>query len=457
MLCILIGLNYFFIDDFFIKENMENMQRKVSDFERRFDGVRDDRGPKDSLGDLRKETGAQAFIYHVDNRIESDYDPSELFRKAPGIDWPSMMSVLRTETNEEIFIRSGSGKYDNQRLVYAKLLDNDKMLILVKGLGFINEARSVFIRFLVVAIIVVYVIGFLAIYFLSRHFSKPITELKSSAERIANLEFDEPLTAKTKDEIGELTISLNKMAGELQSTIKALRYTNGQLSRELSKEKNLEKMRRRFVSDVSHELKNPISMILNYAEGLRRGIPKTEEAKESYVDVIIEEGKRMNQLTRDLLDLSSYESGTFTLKMESLDLGEVVLTAYERFEHVVKDKDILVESDVEESLEFEGDRLRLSQVMTNLFSNAMKHVETGGKVKISVSRSSGQSVIQVSNSGILIPENELDNIWKSFYQVGTDTEGNGLGLTIVKRIVELHEGSVTAFVEDGLNHFRIVL
>ena len=314
-----------------------------------------------------------------------------------------------------------------------------------------------FFRFMLLSSSIVYLAGFVIIFFISRNLSRPVIEMKRITHKMANLEFDEKLIVKGSDEIGELITSVNQMAVNLSEAIDALHASNEKLELELSKERSLEKMRRRFVSDVSHELKNPISVILGYADGLIQNIPKTEEARQEYFKIIADEANGMNALVKNLLDLSSYEAGTFTLNKETFDLSELIESTVKRLRYLADDKEVHLEFQSNNRHELTADKLRIGQVINNLLGNAFQYVNDDGTIRIAMEQSDGRTKLTVGNTGPVIPAKDLELIWNSFYQVKTGHGGSGLGLAIVKSIVELHCGSCRAYVQDGFNCFEVVL
>jgi len=295
------------------------------------------------------------------------------------------------------------------------------------------------------------------VYWYADYFTKPIIKLKETAEKIAALEFDQRNEVTSDDEIGELTRSVNKMALELSSNIQALNESNRRLENELLKEKNLDKMRRRFVADVSHELKNPISMIMGYAEGIVRGLPKSEEDKAYYANVILEEGAKMDLLVKNLLELSRFNMGQQSLVFENVNLSELLRSSIDKFQVMEASKNCHVELEIEDMCWISGDVFRLRQVMINLIDNAFKYTEDNGFIKIDLKKTQEKAIITIANTGKLIPSEALEEIWLSFYQVDTHTEGSGLGLAIVKSIVELHNGIINAFVKNDMNYFEVRL
>ena len=168
-------------------------------------------------------------------------------------------------------------------------------------------------------------------------------------------------------------------------------------------------MRRRFVSDVSHELKNPISMILGYADGLVQNVPKTDADKREYYEIIVDEANRMNELVKNLLDLSSYESGTFTIEKEIFDLNELIGNAIERFGYIMDKKNVHIDYDADAQFELMADRLRINQVIINLLGNAFKYVDDNGSIKIELEKTEERTKMTIANTGPLIPI----RIWNS--------------------------------------------
>ncbi len=452
MLTILIVINYFFIDNFFIQINKSNIIHESAKY-LDYDNDNNFRISKELTG----ATGGNVIL------INDDLPPRDKHMLGNNDEIITNAELELIENNASTNIKNGyftvtnSEDVDGSKILYGRFLNNGNLLIIVKHLGIISEMQQTFMFFLTITTALIYIIAFLIILFFSSRITRPVVTLKDAAEKIASLNFQDPLVERGSDEIGQLIVSVNIMAKELSKNIEALNESNEQLSKELSKEKSLETMRRRFVSDVSHELKNPISIILGYADGLHRGIPKTKEDLNYYYEVILDEGKRMNQLIIDLLDLSCYQSRTFTMKKEEVEFNILIENALERHEYITNKRSIDVILNMDENCIVYGDSLRLAQVIINLTSNAFKYVNQSGQIIVNLINLSDKVKFTISNSGPLIPKNELDNIWNSFYQLDTIKNGNGLGLAIVKSIVDLHHGQVRSYIEDNMNKFEVIL
>jgi signal transduction histidine kinase len=450
MLSLVVLGSYYFMDDFFISYNKNIVEEEVQKY------INDNTlGNEESNKKLSMNTGSILYIYDENNQLIWNNNVMDLNSQLSD---KQVMELREKSVSENIqFILFKADSLAESKLVSPLEFNNGKLLIIVKQMGILHEVREIFLQFLIIITTIVYVFAFIAIFISANRIAKPIINLKDATEKIAAMEFDIVLDEKGHDEINSLAVSINTMARKLHWNIETINLTNFKLERELSKEKNLESMRRRFVSDVSHELKNPISMIIAYAEGLIRNIPKTEENKNRYYQVIFEEGNKVNELISDLLDLSSYQSGTFTIHKEAVNLTELVSNALERYDDIGKIKKINVFWDKSKQIEAYGDPMRLGQVIMNLLSNAIKNVDDNGKIHITTEKYGKKSKLIIRNTGNLIPEKEFENIWESFYQVDTNTEGKGLGLAITKSIVDLHQGSIRVYIQDEMNCFEVII
>jgi signal transduction histidine kinase len=273
-------------------------------------------------------------------------------------------------------------------------------------------------------------------------------KMTKTAKAIAQQDFNEKVDYDGDDELGDLARSINIMSDELDGALSGLRDANAKLTEDIERERRLEKMRRRFVSSVSHELKNPISMIQAYADGLRYNIAKSPEAMAEYAEIISDESDKMASLIKDLLDLSAYESGTFSINKEWFDFALMARESSERQKKLFDEKGIGLEIHLPDKAMIHGDALRMEQILTNFLTNALRHSEEGGIVGVSLEEIEDGLRLSVENTGDPIDEKEIENIWTSFYKVMNNglnpSVGTGLGLAIVKAIVDLHGGKYGA-------------
>lgn len=346
---------------------------------------------------------------------------------------------------------------------------NGKVLFALSSLQPVTNAASVFrdLSLYVFAFAFV-VVGLLAVGYAAL-VTRPLRRLNGIAGRLASLDFSTRSGWKRKDEIGELSRTFDFLADNLQGTLAELTSANEKLRLDIENEKRLERMRREFVAGVSHELKTPLSLIGGYAEGLRDNIGSGAK-REKYAEVILEETRRMASIVGDMLDLSQLESGRYSLKREAFDVAELLNEAADRAEAYaagagknVRVSVRLPETAAETPPRAYADRLRIGQVLTNLATNAVRHAAEGGQIEFSAEPEpkGGRWTIYVRNDGEPIPEEELTRIWGQFYRIdrsrSRDSGGTGIGLAIVRQILELHGSRYGVRNEPGGVAFAFTL
>lgn len=220
---------------------------------------------------------------------------------------------------------------DFLNLIY--MLDNKEILILSTPLLAIEESVLIANRFFLYTGLLTLLIGDAAAFFIARRFTRPIMELKDIAQKMAKLDFSKKYEQESPDELGELGKSINSLSDQLSMSIAELQEANQKLQADIERERQIDQMRKEFVSNVSHELKTPIALIQGYAEGLKLNVMEGSEDKEYYCDVIVDEADKMNKLVKELLDLSQIESGYFTLEKKPFDYSahvDNILTKWSR-------------------------------------------------------------------------------------------------------------------------------
>lgn len=260
---------------------------------------------------------------------------------------------------------------------------------------------------------------------------------------MADLNFSQTLAISSSDELGELSYSINRLSYSLNQAITELNERNRQLEHDILYERSLDKMRKEFVSNVSHELKTPIFLIQGYAEGLMTNVATSNERKEFYCNVIMEESDKMNRLVRDLLDLSQLEAGFFTIQKEQINATFLVDSIIEKYQKRLKDLGVHLTKEMEKNIFIEADAMRLEQVIANFLNNALTHLDEKKELRITLKKSGQRACFGIINSGRPIPEEEMEKIWTSFYKIDPARTrkdgGSGLGLSIVKSILDAHD------------------
>ncbi|MEN1936454.1 HAMP domain-containing sensor histidine kinase [Paenibacillus sp. 102] len=282
------------------------------------------------------------------------------------------------------------------------------------------------------ALLLGFIVG-LSIIFIAiaaRYIVHPIQTFTKATRKIASGEYDIELDEGRKDEIGTLSTSFKKMTKSI---------------------KELDQMRQEFVSNVSHEFQSPLSSIQGFSKTLQSE-KMTKEERKHYLQIIEGESKRMSSLCKQLLTLASLDKEEKVLQIKEFDLHKQMKDVIFMLEWKWREKDIAVEFDVP-NINIKGDENLLHQVWTNIFTNSIKFTDQGGTIEFAARELENSVEISISDSGIGMEKDEVDRIFERFYKVDTararNVEGSGLGLSIVKKIVELHHGTISVESKKG--------
>ena len=258
---------------------------------------------------------------------------------------------------------------------------------------------------------------------------------------ISALAFHAPLTPQSKWE--ELS-SLERQYVKIQQALAESNTELQQIRTKLDYAQNAEENRRQLVSSLTHELKTPLAVIHSYAEGLQEGIAKEKE--DQYLSVILEQSEKMDGLVLQMLDFSRLEAGKVRLSTDNFSLLKLAQTVTDRFQPLLEDKDLTLQYGVCQDFLITADEARIEQVITNLVSNALKYTEPGNAITVSVFQHDGKAGFSIENPGTWLTEEQLEKVWDSFYRAdpSRSTPGTGLGLAVVKQIIQLHQGSCKA-------------
>jgi len=277
-----------------------------------------------------------------------------------------------------------------------------------------------------IAVPVILLISLLGGLILSKLSLKPIDAITRTAEEItaSNLARRIPET-DSKDEVGHLTSTFNKMIRRLDNSFAQIK---------------------KFTSDASHELRTPLTILQGELEVALHSEKTTDEYEIILVSALEEVG-RLTNVVETLLDLSRAESGQIKMNFTESNLSKLMLDITEDAEVLAEMKGISVTSNISENVVLKYDSPRIHQALLNIVDNAIKYSNPDGKVNIELKNGKSNAVIVISDSGMGIEENEVEHIFDRFYRIdkarSSDIQGSGLGLSIVKWIVDAHNGKIT--------------
>lgn len=300
-------------------------------------------------------------------------------------------------------------------------------------------------RFIIICGLIWLILAIIGTIFLTQRMTQPLLELKNLAVAMAHLDFSKRWKGNFNDEIGELGDSINTLSNQLNVALTALQQSNTELQKQLDKAKEVEHMRKSFLSAVSHELKTPLAIIQGYAEGLDT-LDIDEDTQRRYCTVIRSETQKMDKLVKDLLNLSRLETGSFKLEQTVFDFTALAEESKDRFAKAIADKGIIADWKLPAEMNVYGDPERIDTILTNFLSNAIDYTSKGNHIRVFVDDLGKRYRICVYNEGSHIDEEYQQRIWEPFYKIDSSRArspkrifgGHGLGLGTVAALVKLH-------------------
>lgn len=402
---------------------------------------------------LETELKKIAFRNNFDILIQSDTD---LILFSTNKDFLSSIEVAK-EKYETYLEERKNLLYSDAKMTIRKIDDTSNSLNYILLYGKLDNGYSLYIRIpiapieesvrisnntlIVIGIATVIISAFVA-SLISKRFTSPILQLNDITKKMAKLDFEQKYRINdSDDEINELGKNINTMSDKLESTIKQLRETNSELEKDIEEKSKIDEMRKQFISDVSHELKTPIALIQGYAEGLIENVNNDDESRKFYAEVILDESNKMDVLVKQLLELMKLEYGKRKFNDEEFDVVELINEVIRKCNVMLEENQIQVVFDEKKPIYAYADDFYVEQVVTNYFTNAIKHAkEVNGKKQIKITIQNVKNKIRVSvfNTGDKIPEEDLTRVWGRFYKIddsrNRENSGSGIGLSIVKAI-----------------------
>lgn len=267
---------------------------------------------------------------------------------------------------------------------------------------------------------------------ISRIVTKPVKELSAGIERMTRGDYQHRVHVPGKSEMAQLAAAFNQMSEQVH---------------------NLDEARNQFVSNASHELKTPLATMKILVESMMYQDDMDPELRREFLGDIDKEIDRLSSVVGDLLTLVHIDSHKLRLRREMMVFADTVRESVSRLTPLAQKRGQEIKTQIADSCEMFADPGKLAQVCYNIIENAIKYTQDGGKITVSLRRMGRDAVLEISDTGVGIPAEDLPHVFDRFYRVdkarSRDTGGTGLGLSIVQQIVRLHAGSVTVQSEQG--------
>ena len=379
------------------------------------------------------------------NIIVTDLEGKILFcsYNKSGIDENTLInrSFVEEATKEEMLeISDFGGVYDSRYYVVGVPVQTVGTNGLYSvGAVFVTSSAQHYTEYVVTLVklfcsvgIVIFALMFCFVGVFSYQLTKPLQQMAKAAKAFGNGDFSIRVNVKSNDEIGELAQAFNSMADSLAAS---------------------EGMRRSFVANVSHELKTPMTTIAGFIDGILDGTIPPEREK-YYLNIVTVEIKRLSRLVTSMLALSRIDSGELKMVTQTFNISDTVLNTFLTFEQKIEERKINILGLGDNKPVFiEGDPDMIHQVIYNLVENAAKFTNEGGDITVNVEEKGNDAFVTIKNTGAGIPKEQLQFIFDRFYKTDKsrshDKNGMGLGLYIVKTIIQLHGGEIKADSVEG--------
>lgn len=357
-------------------------------------------------------------------------------------------------------IDKGKILYSKDKIYIVELKDYKNGITFLTLLGKMDNGNNIYIRmpisaitenvdisnhFLYIIGVITLIVGGIIVTYISKRFTKPISELSTIANKMSNLDFSQKYRIKDNgDEIDNLGKSINTMSDKLEDTITELRKNNSELEKDIEKKSKIDEMRKQFISDVSHELKTPIALIQGYSEGLIENVNTDEENRRFYSEVILDEANKMDKMVKELLELNKLEYGGKIFNNTSFNIVNLIKDNLRKYTVMLEEDNIEVEFKQKDPIYVFADENFIEKVLNNYLSNAIKNVlevENKKYIEIKIKKLKEEKIrIYVFNTGKNINNENINKIWNRFYKEDSSRNrqkgGTGIGLSLVKAIME---------------------
>ncbi len=321
--------------------------------------------------------------------------------------------------------------------VFAPVTSNYKVrgyVLIHKPITEISSYSYELLNVAYITLLILFLLSFIFLFLFSKLAYRPLSRMMQAADAYINGDFTKKINIHTEDEIGHLAATIDYMANELNT---------------------LEDDQRKFVSNVSHDFRSPLTSIKGYIEAILDGtIPY--EMQDKYLNIILFETERLNKLTSSLLELNKFGShGKTILYMNRFDINYIIRMTALAFEGLCSEKHISIALILSgQNLYVTADLAKIQQVIYNLTDNAIKFSHPDTSITIETTEKGDKVFVSVRDSGVGIPKDSLKKIWERFYKTdqsrGKDKRGTGLGLSIVKEIIQAHNENINVISTEGV-------
>ena len=397
----------------------------------------------EELSHIPKEE-VQYFIQGYNDILTKQYDDEFAFHLFQNSGNEIALSDLNEFTGNKIDDYKST---DTTREYEISFADSTEAYILLLAKNTNKESQVVLalqktLPILSVAILLVSVI---AAFFYTWYMTKPIKKISKLSKQMADMDFSGLCPTNRTDEIGVLSHSLNDLSKKLAAALSELQEANQKLQADIDMERRLEKQRVEFFAAASHELKTPITIIKGQLQGMLYQVGRYKD-RETYLAQSLEITDTLGKMVQELLTISRLDTPGYTCKKSNLNLSNLIIDRITVFEDLFMQKDLTVEQSISPEIYILGDMQLLQKALDNLLGNAAAYSGAGNQILIKLWKETETTTLTIENTGAHIPDEAISKLFEPFYRVdqsrNRQTGGTGLGLYIVKTILDLHGAKI---------------
>lgn len=381
-------------------------------------------------------------------------------------EWGSVVYPVKGE-GDKGFLRFdyGMGKkgyvpntIDIERDIIIKVINKEFKILAHIPTNIKQDTSNVILYFIPIFIIFSILISMVMSFIYSRAISRPLIHINDVAKKMADLDFTEKFKITGDDELSQLSNSLNEMSDNLYQAITKLEVANAELKSDIEKQIEYDKQRRNFIATISHELKTPITIISGQLEGMIYNIGAYKD-RDKYLKKSYEVTQEMKSLVHEILNLNKFEKHGFEVKKQQVNLFFLLKNILGSLDFLIKEKNLKLDIDIKSEIMVLVDKELIKKAIINIINNAIKYSPEYEIIKVELKCEDRPKLI-VENYGIGIEESDLKEIFNAFYRVdksrNRNTGGSGLGLYIVKTILDAHK-DIDYHIESGNEWVRFII
>ncbi len=319
------------------------------------------------------------------------------------------------------------------------------ILLLAKNTNKESQVVLALQKTLPILSVTILLVSVIAAFFYTWYMTKPIKKISKLSKQMADMDFSGLCPTNRTDEIGVLSHSLNDLSKKLAAALSDLQEANQKLQADIDMERRLEKQRVEFFAAASHELKTPITIIKGQLQGMLYQVGRYKD-RETYLAQSLEITDTLGKMVQELLTISRLDTPGYTCKKSNLNLSNLINDRLTAFEDLFMQKDLTVEQSISPEVFISGDMQLLQKALDNILGNAAAYSEAGNQIIVKLWKKNEKANLTIENTGAHIPDEAISKLFEPFYRVdqsrNRQTGGTGLGLYIVKTILNLHEAKI---------------